>query len=481
MTVKAAQYLRMSTERQDFSIALQSAAIGTYAALHGYEVVRTYADEGISGLTAQRRPGLQSLLRDVLAGDAGVSVILVYDVSRLGRFQNPDEAAHYEFVCSEAGVRIEYCAEPFANDGALSSLLLKNIKRVMAAEYSRELSTKVSKAQLALASQGFWQGGRPGYGFRRRQVLANGAPGRSLPAGDRKGPHSGRTVLVPGPEEEVQTVGRIFDLYVHQHMSVRAIARLLNAEGVPGPNGEWPPHTLYDVLSNEKYVGTNIINKTVRRLGGSGQRQPRANWVRAEDAFEPIVEYEVFEAAQARRLRARRKFTDEEMILGLVRLHRSDGRVSSRLVDAHPDIPSSQAYCLRFGSLLKACEVAGLPVGPRQRIAAERFRTSRKRASAHNAVCGQTADELLPLLQSLLVKRGMISKTIIDEELGVGAYMAAAYRFGGGRRMYALAGYKPTPNQERQFDLSPSEGLTQREADELRANAQSCVNGVHRP
>lgn len=194
MTVRAAQYVRMSTDKQDYSIVLQTASIAAYAADRGYEVVRTYADEGLSGLTAHGRPGLQTMLRDVLGGDADFTLILVYDVSRLGRFQNPDQAAHYEFVCREAGVAIEYCAEPFANDGALSSLLLKTIKRVMAAEYSRELSAKVSTAQLALAAQGYWQGGPPGYGLRRQQVYADGSLGRRLVRGDRKGPHCGRTV-----------------------------------------------------------------------------------------------------------------------------------------------------------------------------------------------------------------------------------------------------------------------------------------------
>lgn len=471
MTIYAAQYLRMSTERQDFSIPLQTNAIEKYAALNGYEIVRSYADRGLSGLTAQRRPALQELLRDILSGSAGFSVLLVYDVSRLGRFQNPDEAAHYEFVCNDAGVRIEYCAETFSNDGGLSSQLLKNIKRIMAAEYSRELSAKVARAQLALAAQGYWQGGRPGYGFRRVQILSNGTVGRELPTGDRKGPQCGRTILVPGPDEEVQTVRRIFDLYVTQRMSVRAIARLLNSEGIPGPHGQWPTHTLYDVLSNEKYVGTNIINKTVRRLGGLSQRQPRRSWVRAEGAFMPIVGREIFDAAQARRLRAARKFTDTEMIHGLKQLHRSKGKVTSRLVDECPDLPSSQLYCLRFGSLLSACDQAGIAVRARQRLAADRFRASRSRSSRHNGVCGKAVEDLLPTLRALLLKHGSLTKVIIDNELGRGAYSAAAYRFGGGRRMYALAGYKPTSNQERAFDLSPSEGLTQADADRLRDGA----------
>lgn len=55
-----------------------------------------------------------------------------------------DESAHYEFICKRAGVRVAYCAEQFDNDGSLLSSIIKNIKRVMAAEYSRELSVDYS-------------------------------------------------------------------------------------------------------------------------------------------------------------------------------------------------------------------------------------------------------------------------------------------------------------------------------------------------
>ena len=47
---RAAQYVRMSTEHQQYSTANQADKILDYAAHHGFEIVRTYADEGKSGL-----------------------------------------------------------------------------------------------------------------------------------------------------------------------------------------------------------------------------------------------------------------------------------------------------------------------------------------------------------------------------------------------------------------------------------------------
>ena len=165
--IRAAQYLRMSTEHQKYSLQNQAATIADRATQRGYSVVMTYSDAAKSGVTIRKRDGLKRLIEDVVTGDPGFSIILVYDVSRWGRFQDTDEAAHYEFLCRASGVQVEYCAESFSNDGSIASSLMKALKRSMAAEYSRELSEKVRRGQACLAGMGFWQGGQPGYGLRR--------------------------------------------------------------------------------------------------------------------------------------------------------------------------------------------------------------------------------------------------------------------------------------------------------------------------
>jgi DNA invertase Pin-like site-specific DNA recombinase len=118
--VPAAQYLRMSTEDQQYSIANQRSQIQEYAQQHGFEIVRTYEDPGKTGVIIKKRKGLSALLKEVVNGEAQFKAILVYDVSRWGRFQNPDEAAHYEFLCASSGIPLHYCAEQFTNDGTAS-------------------------------------------------------------------------------------------------------------------------------------------------------------------------------------------------------------------------------------------------------------------------------------------------------------------------------------------------------------------------
>ncbi len=106
MGLRAAEYVRMSTEGQQYSIANQQAAIRQYASDHGLTIVRTYADEGRSGLTLHGRPALVRLLADIQEGRADYEVVLVYDVSRWGRFQDTDESAYYEYACRRAHIAV---------------------------------------------------------------------------------------------------------------------------------------------------------------------------------------------------------------------------------------------------------------------------------------------------------------------------------------------------------------------------------------
>jgi Resolvase, N terminal domain len=132
------------------------------AASRGIEIIKTYADEGKSGLRIDGRNALKSLIDDVQSGSADFQTILVYDVSRWGRFQDADESAYYEYICKRAGITVQYCAEQFENDGSPVSTIVKGVKRAMAGEYSRELSAKVFAGQCRLIELGLRQGGPPG-------------------------------------------------------------------------------------------------------------------------------------------------------------------------------------------------------------------------------------------------------------------------------------------------------------------------------
>jgi DNA invertase Pin-like site-specific DNA recombinase len=143
---RAALYVRTATEHQQYSTDNQSDKIRDYARIRGIEIVRTYTDEGKSGLSIFGRTGFQKLLSDVDSGRADFNLILVYDISRWGRFLDPGEGAYYEDICKRAGIEVTYCAEQCGDDSASVSTIVRAIKRSMADEYKRELSVRIDQA-----------------------------------------------------------------------------------------------------------------------------------------------------------------------------------------------------------------------------------------------------------------------------------------------------------------------------------------------
>ena len=352
--LRAAQYLRMSTEHQQYSLENQSIVIERRALEKGYLVVKTYADAAKSGVTIRNRKGLKQLLEDVVGGNPGFDIILVYDVSRWGRFQDADEAAHYEFLCRSAGVPIEYCAETFSSEPSIANSLMKALKRSMAAEYSRELSEKVRNGQARLAQLGFRQGGMPGYGLRRLLIPSEQTrQPRLLAPGERIG-LTDRVVLVPGPPEEVEIVREIFSMFVREKKSMQAIASRLNERRIPFTTGV-PWHKLHvaRILTGEKYVGTHVFGKRQFYLGGPPQRVPISSWVVVPEAFKPLVSQREFELAGKRIARFTHNKTDEQVLLELKKLLRKSGRLSREIIEGSSEVVSVSTIEKRFGGLLE--------------------------------------------------------------------------------------------------------------------------------
>lgn len=358
--MRVAEYLRMSTDHQRYSIANQQEFIRAFATDRGFTVVRTYADNGKSGLSIRRREGLQRLLSDVRNRMQDFTCVLVYDTSRWGRFQDPDEAAFYEWICRRAGYDIIYCAEPFERENGMAATIMKSIKRSMAAEFSRELGVKVSAGKRKRASQGFWPGGHVGLGQQRAIVGRDGAPRLLLERGDRKAIQTDRIIVVPGPAAEVELVRRIFTMFVDEGRSEHEIVATLNREGKrTATGGPWRFYYLQAVLTRERYMGDLIFGKTSERLLGPRTKNPPEHWVRVRGAFEPIVDARQFEEAQAIFARRRRRTTEEELLRGLANLLERYGRLSPDLIDADSSLPSKNAYVRRFGSLARAYALVG--------------------------------------------------------------------------------------------------------------------------
>lgn len=356
--VPAAEYVRMSTEHQQYSTQNQGATIRNYARERGYEIVRTYADDGKSGLRIEGRTGLKALLHDVQSGNAPFLTVLVYDISRWGRFQDADESAYYEYICRRAGLNVVYCAEQFENDGSPTATIIKSVKRAMAGEYSRELSVKVFAGQCRLVELGYRQGGVAGFGLRRQLLDQSGQPKGELQNGERKSIQTDRVVLVPGPLHEIDVVRRIFQS-CRNGLRPAHIASELNADGIPSSNGRpWTRAVVHGILTSEKYIGTNVFNRRSFKLKRKHVENPPEMWVRKESAFEAIVSKELFQEVQTTLTAWQQRPSDDEIIAMLRQILTEHGRLSASIINAS-GVMRSATVGHRFNGLHRAYAQVG--------------------------------------------------------------------------------------------------------------------------
>jgi DNA invertase Pin-like site-specific DNA recombinase len=349
--VPAAEYVRMSDEQQQYSIVNQQDAIREYAQMHGFAIVKTYADPDKTGVEATRRTALQELLKDVISGNAGYRAILVYDVSRWGRFQDNDEGAHYEFLCRRSGIPLHYCAEPFANDGTATSSLIKALKRSMAAEFSRELGEKVYRGKIRLVKGGFWVGGKPGFGYRRMMVSDSGKRKQLMQRGECKNIKTDRVILVPGPAKEQACIHLIFSM-ASEGRGATAISRELNRQCM-FREGEkrWAACSVAYILRNPKYYGCNAWNRTSQRLQQKVHSVGPQEWIMKECAFAPIISRDLFERAAISRAKSSDQWwSDKEILRCVRRVLKVKGRLSETLLQKARGMPALSTIKRRLGN-----------------------------------------------------------------------------------------------------------------------------------
>jgi hypothetical protein len=196
--------------------------------------------------------------------------------------------------------------------------------------------------------------------LRRSLIDQAGAAKGELARGEHKSIQTDRVVLVPGPPDEVDTVRWMYRLFVTDGKSESEIAAVLNDRGNPTDLGRpWTRGTVHQVLINEKYIGNNVWNRGSFKLKRKRVRNSPDMWIRAEGAFEPLIDRSLFEAAQAIIRERSYKLTNEEMLEALQLLLQERGYLSGLIIDETERLPSSSAYQGRFGSLLRAYELVG--------------------------------------------------------------------------------------------------------------------------
>jgi site-specific DNA recombinase len=312
VTVRCAIYARYSSDLQRLtSIEDQLRRCREYAAQQGWTVIEEFVrcDEARSAATLAGRDALQSLLAASKTSPLPFDCLMVDDTSRLARYL-PDvlsmnDKLQYHGVFIYAVAQRLDCREK-------TSRPLLTLHGMMDEQFLVSLGEKVHRGQEGRALNGFQPGGKC-YGYRNVPIedpTRNGKYGRFAISG----------VKLEITEEEAAVVRRIFEMYA-SGTSQAAIAKVLNAEGVPAPNPprtrpvrSWCVSSIFEMLRNERYRGVFVWNRTKKERNPETGRKtsrprPESDWKRIEVPEWRIVTDELWERAQARKRFAGQRFT----------------------------------------------------------------------------------------------------------------------------------------------------------------------------
>jgi site-specific DNA recombinase len=295
MTKAAAIYTRVSSDRQkeDHTIASQTAALIEYAQTHSYVVPAewVFQDEGYSGATLIR-PGLEAL-RD-LAAQGQIVAVLVYSPDRLSRKYAYQVLLAEEF--SRCGVELVFLKSP-AGTTPEDQLVVQF--QGMIAEYERtQIAERSRRGKRHKAQQGVvnvLSGAPYGYRYVKKSDVS--------------------AAYYEVIEAEAQVVRLVFAMYTQQQLSINAIARQLNRRGISTRTGKtrWERSTVWGILRNPAYQGKACYGKTERRprqritrplrqrnrlptRDSANHERPRQDWI--EVSVPALVHESVFALAQ---------------------------------------------------------------------------------------------------------------------------------------------------------------------------------------
>ena len=274
--LRVAAYCRTSTNQEEQNSSLEN-QIAYYTAFIQsnpmWRFVAVYADQA-SGLHTKNRPAYRKLLRDCRKGK--IDLILVKSLSRFGRDAREAISTIRKLKQMNVGIYIEL-------GGIFTMKTPDSVIDLYAAFAQAESQTRSESIKFGIQNR--MRSGRTI--LNHRQFL-----------GYTKGP-DGVLQIVP---EEAEIVRKIFELYI-QGNGVRKIKKYLESHGIKTVTGktEWSTSTIDRMLSNEKYVGQVLMQKTYtpdfltgKQVKNTGQKEMYL----VENAHEPIIDKETFDKVQ---------------------------------------------------------------------------------------------------------------------------------------------------------------------------------------
>jgi len=325
-TVDTVGYIRVSTEDQardeKSSLRDQRTALTGLASRLGRTLLDSdvFADPGVSGQTAEGRPGFMALIAFCEAHrrpSKASGLVLVLNDSRFGRFRDPEEAAHWRFRLKRLGWLVRF-AEGDDVDDPVARPVLRTIAAVQASEYSRALKANVRRGMRSAAAKGLWLTEAPiGY---RRLASGGGRPPVVLEVGQRKADDQ-QVRLTPGPEAEQTLVRWMFESYASGEHTLGKMVTLLRTRW---PSRSWQKRTVQVMLKNRTYVGDVLWSRRPHDALERQETPVRAEheWVVTLDAHTALISRDLFDRVQARltaNRRSRRWTAGGYPLSGLIR------------------------------------------------------------------------------------------------------------------------------------------------------------------
>lgn len=431
MTTFAA-YLRTSTDDHqspEDSAAWQLRLARQLIAPAGGEIVATYHDVDQSrSLPWERRPEAAQLLDDLRDPARGWSDLVIAEPQRA--FAGSQFGlvfpvlVHYDvnLWVPEVGGRLD-------PDSEAHDLLMSLFGGLAKAERNR-IRHRVRAAMAAHAESGRWLGGRPPYGY----VLVDAGP-HPNPEKAASGVHL--RCLEPDPVT-APIVRRIFGLYVDGDLGFKAIAGVLDTDGMPSPSAHdpsrnshrpghaWAASAVRAIICNPRYLGRQVFGRQRRHellvdpaqpaLGHESRMrwQDEGDWVISDEpTHQPLVDETTWPRAQqlmSERARGNgggspRADAGRYALVGLIQCSHCGRRMQGSHTRGHPmyrcrlassdfartpdDHPRSMA--VREDRILPVLDdwLVGLFAPDRVHVLAEQVLEADRQASAHSVAVAQ--------------------------------------------------------------------------------------------
>ncbi len=246
-TKKQAEKIVKDDGRIEYDIPLQRSILRPWGERLGYDVLKEELVEGgVSGykVSAENRDEIIKL--KAMADRHEFDVLGIYMSDRLGRIA--DETPLIVSFLNARGIKVLSYTEGEISAKTHNDKLMTYIRFWQAEGESLKTSMRIKDANEKGVEQGKWRGGCPPYGYR---TVSKGTLN-----------FKGRPIFdVEIDPDASKIVKRIFELY-QEHYSSKAIAKILNNDGVPTRNGTlWASNTVTKILRNKLYIGIYELGK----------------------------------------------------------------------------------------------------------------------------------------------------------------------------------------------------------------------------